>query len=162
LHSWLYDQRGGDDFLTKNENAESFIYEPEFNHDLLTLSSLSKQPWENDPFIRLLHKRYIHWYHILFGRHLNNKSRIIDEESQTVRYSGSLTEKLASLTMTVLSCIFPISAMVFLNHWKSTQTRIYIAVGIIAAFAFILVLFTNARRVEIFAATTALVDICML
>jgi len=52
--------------------------------------------------------------------------------------------------------------MVFLNHWKSTQTRIYIAVGIIAAFAFILVLFTNARRVEIFAATTALVDICML
>jgi len=38
LQEWLRDAKGGSDFLTKNNNVESLLYELEYKHDLITLS----------------------------------------------------------------------------------------------------------------------------
>lgn len=153
LRSWFHNPKGGADFLAKNNTAESFLYEKQHTKDLLTLGSLGAQAPENDPFARLLRKRVLHWYDVLIGQYLDNSKRMVDLENQTVRYEEGIVDKSANIIATVLSSVLPMVAIVILNRWESTQMRIYIAIGITAAFAFVLALFTNARRVEIFAAT---------
>lgn len=150
---WLKDPKGGNDFLVTNQNDESFLYAPESEHDLLTLSQIGAPRLEQDPFAHLARKRVLHWYHVCIGQFLNNSTRIVDEESGTVFYDESTVNKGANIIATVLSSVLPLIAIVILNRWKSTQTHIYISIGITAAFSFILALFTNARRIEIFAAT---------
>jgi hypothetical protein len=157
LRDWLADPKGGADFLAKNHNMESSLYEKETQHDLITMSQYSSRSPEQDPFARLLRKRVIRWYHIFIGQHRKNRSRIADEESNTIAYDESVVDKSANLIATVLSSVLPLVAIVILNKFKDTQTRIYIAVGITAVFALILSLCTNARRVEIFAATATYV-----
>ncbi|PVI02231.1 hypothetical protein DM02DRAFT_653699 [Periconia macrospinosa] len=153
LHEWLGDPKGGADFLAKNQNDESFLYEKDTRHDLVTMSLYHNRAPEQDPFARLLRKKVIHWYHICIGQHLRNRTRIADEESNTVVYDESIVEKGANLVATVLSSVLPLVAIVILYRFQDTRLRIYIAVGITAAFALVLAMCTNARRVEIFAAT---------
>ncbi|KAF2685245.1 hypothetical protein K458DRAFT_486862 [Lentithecium fluviatile CBS 122367] len=153
LRDWLRDSKGGADFLARNQNDESFLYEKDTQHDLITMSQYYRRSPEQDPFARLLRKRAIYLYHMCIGQHRKNKYRIADEESQTVAYDESMVERGANLIATVLSSVLPLVAIVILNQSQDTQKRIYIAVGITAAFALILALSTNARRVEIFAAT---------
>ncbi|OCK91643.1 uncharacterized protein K441DRAFT_664115 [Cenococcum geophilum 1.58] len=153
LQEWLRDAKGGSDFLTKNNNVESLLYEPEYKHDLITLSQLSGRSPEQDPFFRLLGKKVLRWYHFCIGQHRRNRSRIVDEESNIVDYSESTVQRAANIVATVLSSVLPLVAILVLDRFKDTRTRIHISVGITAVFAFILALFTDARRVEIFAAT---------
>lgn len=157
LREWLGNPKGGADFLAKNQNIESFLYEKDAQYDLITMSQYSSRGPEQDPFARLLRKRVIHWYHVCIGQHRKNRSRIADEESNTIAYDESVVEKSANLIATVLSSVLPLVAIVILDRFKHTQTRIHIAVGITAVFALILSLCTNARRVEIFAATATYV-----
>jgi hypothetical protein len=157
LQEWLRDSKGGSDFLAKNNNVESLLYEPEYKHDLITLSQLSGRSPEQDPFFHLLGKKVLRWYHFCIGQHRKNGSRIVDEESNIVDYSESTVQRAANIVATVLSSVLPLVAILVLDRFKDTRTRIYISVSITAVFAFILALFTNARRVEIFAATATYV-----
>lgn len=68
-------------------------------------------------------------------------------------YDASSIQRVANVVATVLSSVLPLIAILILDHFQNTRTRIYISVGITAVFALVLALFTNARRVEIFAAT---------
>lgn len=155
FQKWLRDPKGGNSFLDKNHNAETCLYKPfdpteelALSHDLFTLSP------EQDLLARLLRKWPLHWYHALIGQHLKNRSRIVDEESQSTLYEDYVVDRSAIFITTVVSSILPLVAIIILNHWERTRTRVYISIGLTVIFVFVLALFTSARRVEIFAATS--------
>lgn len=153
LRRWLQDSKAGADFLVKNMNPESFLYDEESARDLLTLSSRSKPSPESDAFTRFLIRKVVEYYHTYIGQYRNNDTRIVDAESGTVLYGESVVDKCARIIAALLSSVLPLLAMIILNIVQSTKIRIYVAMGITAAFASVLALLTSARRVEIFAAT---------
>jgi len=62
---------------------------------------------------------------------------------------------MSTLFATIASALLPIIAILVLYFVKSTLKRIYISIGLTAAFAVAMKLFTDAKKVELFAATAA-------
>jgi hypothetical protein len=63
--------------------------------------------------------------------------------------------RILQIVGTVLACLFPISSIVILYLVSSMAARLGIVVLFTALFALSLAVFTGAKRVEIFAATSA-------
>jgi hypothetical protein len=70
-------------------------------------------------------------------------------------HEGRLS-KATNFISTTIASTMPMIAILGLYFEESLLTRIYIAIGITAAFSAILVVFTNVRRVEISMATAGL------
>jgi hypothetical protein len=102
-----------------------------------------------------------HWpitlYHRIWGqKHKRTGGRIIDEETGLVDYHEGRLSKVTKLMSTIVASTMPMIAILGLYFEKSLLTRIYTAIGITGAFAAMLVVFTSARRIEIFMATAGL------
>lgn len=151
---WLRDSKGG---TSRLQEDLFFAWDRDFNHDLLTFH---KPPPDQDAFTKWMTRWPVTLYHRLWGhKHKRTGDRIIDEETGLVDYHEGRLIKATKLMSTTVASTMPMIAILGLYFEKNLLTRIYTAMGITAAFAAILVVFTNARRIEIFMATAGLATV---
>jgi len=80
-----------------------------------------------------------------------------EPESEISHYSEAHLTSAVHVLGTVMASLLPISAIVILYFVSSLLARLGIVVAFTALFSFALALITQAKRIEIFAATSALV-----
>lgn len=90
-------------------------------------------------------------YHWLFGKCIN-AGRILDEETGLTSYSDAKINRVSNIIATVLASTLPVVTIFVLNVLPNTNLRVGLTILFTAIFALVLVTFTSARRVEIFAA----------
>lgn len=77
--------------------------------------------------------------------------------SEITQYSDTRLLSIVSVISIVLACLIPISSIIVLYFVSSMLARLAILVAFTACFALCLSLVTQARKVEIFTATSAYV-----
>jgi hypothetical protein len=132
---------------------DSTIWEDKsLSHDLLTLNSTGS----DDAFTEWIARHVVKPFHDLVGRHIKKPS---DEfEGTLTDYSDKVITRVASLTATVISSVFPIVGVIILYFVTDLLAKIGLIAGLTAAFSLSLALVTDARRGEIWAATAAVSD----
>lgn len=90
------------------------------------------------------------------------KEKKLDPESQLSYYEDSKLDLASSLISVIISSTLPVLTIFVLNATETTAARIGFTVLFTAVFSILLVLFTSAKRVEIFAATATLVSLYVL
>lgn len=146
LKDWLRDQNLGHPFLEE--------------HEIGTWSDADKRQYmclqptatEDDSFSRFVSNVLLRAYHHFVGDRLNT-GETVDEISRHTSYSRSVVSRISNFGTTILACIIPVLTIFVLNILPSTNTRILVTLGFTVLFATVLAIFSNAKRVEIFAAT---------
>lgn len=72
-----------------------------------------------------------------------------------IRYEDSKVLRVANTLSTLISSALPITSIIALNYITRMIIRLLVIALFTMAFSLILSLVTNARRVEVFAATAA-------
>lgn len=99
-------------------------------------------------------ERLIPFFHSICGR-MFKKPVEWDPESGLSNYSDTAVATVLDLFGTVISSLLPVSSIAVLYTVTAMSHRLGIVAGFTALFSLALAVTTNARRVEIFAATTA-------
>jgi hypothetical protein len=81
--------------------------------------------------------------------------KAIDPDSGILHYSEQRLLKINNILISVLGAAMPIAAIVALYFVKTEGGRLGAMAGFTVVFALVLAIFTNARRLEIAAATAA-------
>ncbi|KAF5547725.1 hypothetical protein FMEXI_5051 [Fusarium mexicanum] len=149
LRDWLTDPKGGANFLAKTGTPELYTWKPK---DPSQYVSLHKTAEDSDPFTNFVKEVLTFIFHRLCGERLN-AARAVDVESGLVSYSENTLMRASNLFTVIVSSALPVLTIFALNSLHTTAQRIGLTVGFTVLFAVILELFTNAKRVEIFAAT---------
>ncbi|KAH7203409.1 hypothetical protein BKA60DRAFT_600485 [Fusarium oxysporum] len=149
LQDWLTDPKGGANFLTKTGTPELYTWKPK---DPSQYVSLHKTAEDSDPFTNFVKEVLTFIFHRLCGERLN-AARVVDVESGLASYSDSSLVRASNLFTVIVSSALPVLTIFALNSLETTAQRIGLTVVFTVLFAVILELFTNAKRVEIFAAT---------
>ena len=76
-----------------------------------------------------------------------------------VEWNDKSYKKMARVVIVIISTLFPTVAVLSLYLVKDMVARLGAVLGFSALFSIVLAVFTNARPVEIFAATAAYVDV---
>jgi len=107
-----------------------------------------------DPFSKWFINTVIPQFHRIVGHRIKKP---IDPESQSdiTQYSDKRLLSIISVISIVLACVIPISSIIILYFVSSMPARLAILAIFTACFALCLSLVTQARKVEIFAATSA-------
>lgn len=82
-------------------------------------------------------------------------SKVLDLEKGVLHYSEARLYRFNNILVSVISSALPVLAIVALYFVRDTGTRIGAMAGFTILFALALAIFTNARRLEIFASTAA-------
>jgi hypothetical protein len=151
FEEWLRDSKGG---ASRLHQDVLFAWDKEMKDDLL---AFREDPPDQDAFTRWMTSWPVSLYHRFWGhKHKRTGGRVIDVETGLVDYHEGRLSKATKLMSTTIASTMPMIAILGLYFEEDLLTRIYIAIGITAAFSAILVVFTDARRVEIFMATAGL------
>ncbi|KAN0119645.1 hypothetical protein V8E51_001853 [Hyaloscypha variabilis] len=145
--------------------ARWFTHEKTGNYPLL---GIDWQIWSKDstdlitihrrapysPFSRHLAKTIIPYLH---SRIFWRWKKHADPESGTglCHYEDRKVERVVDILVTVLASLIPIASILILYFVANTLDRLAITVAFTGIFAFSLTVTTRARRVEVFAATSA-------
>lgn len=119
-------------------------------YDLVALSDQSG----DSPFNSFMSERIVPIYHYLLG-HLYREPIPWDPKSGIALYSNETISLLLNVLGTAISCLFPVATIVALYYVKSMGVRLGMTAAFTGALSIFLSLMTNARRIEIFAATSA-------
>jgi len=148
LRSWIIRPKMGN--LPIGGLDQSTWSLPSTSHDLLAISRRTSA----DPFSRWISNTAIPFLHLKLFRRF--KTPIAeDPESEICHYEDDKVINFVQVLSTVIASILPISSIVVLYFVPNTLTRLLIVVGFTGLFALCLALTTRARRVEVFAATSA-------
>lgn len=148
LQGWLRDPKGGQNFL---QGAEAFTWDVKETAAYVTLASAYQ---EADIFTKFTTKVLGLIFHRLIGQKTRTGT-VVDEESGLVSYSDSGMSRASSIVSLMVSSVVPVLTIFALNSVKTTNVRIGLTMLFTAAFAGLLAIFSNAKRVEIFSATAA-------
>jgi hypothetical protein len=119
-------------------------------HDLIT----TVNPDTADSVSTWIVENLLPKYHYLLGKRY--KSALSwDPASDMYSYSDHAIKKSVDVLATMISCLFSILSIVTLYLVASMAVRIAIVAAFTATFCFCLAVMTAARRIEIFAATSA-------
>ncbi|KAK4222699.1 hypothetical protein QBC38DRAFT_503780 [Podospora fimiseda] len=117
---------------------------------------------ENDRFIDLVRYHVLRLWHYIGG----HRARTGDVEEITghTSYNIAPVAKVGWLVEFTLTSTLPVLAMFALNSVRNTKYRIAMSARFTVIFAAMIALFTDARRIEIFAATVtfAAVDVVFI
>jgi hypothetical protein len=130
-------------------SADSHAWDEDTEYDLI---SLSGQP-ETDLLNTFVSTFIIPVFHSLLGKHFKPPSPHLASAGIT-SYSDSRIARALDLFGTIISSLFPISSIVALYFVDNMGRRLGIIAAFTAVFSLCLAIMTNARKVEIFAATT--------
>lgn len=143
LQDWLEKKDGGN---FKLEGLDRNVWEE--GNDLLAIHPESF----DDSFTRLIHKRVISFYHKYIGLKFQAPT---DIENGLYKYEPGGILRAADIVGTLISSSLPILAVVVLCCVKSLLTRLGLVGLFTVLFSLALITITEAKRVEIFAATAA-------
>ncbi|KAK4642186.1 hypothetical protein QC761_0081900 [Podospora bellae-mahoneyi] len=118
---------------------------------------LSAPVKETDPCTTFITEKILRTYRHLLG-HRVNTGQAVDTDTGHSLYSPSRISKASSLITTVLASTLPVLAILVLNRLDSTDARTGVTAGLMALFALVIAVFSDAKRIEFFAATTTYVD----
>lgn len=150
LEDWLRDFRGDNPFLQSNE---AFTWADPNPSSYLCLSAPVK---ETGPCTTFITEKILRTYRHLLG-HRVNTGQAVDTDTGHTLYSPSRISKASSLITTVLASTLPALAILMLNRQDSTDARIGVTAGFMALFALVISVFSDAKRIEVFAATATYV-----
>jgi hypothetical protein len=140
--------------------ANNFLRNAEFDtwgeSDTSAYMCLNPKQYSNetDAFTRGIENIIVGPYHKYIGHRLKT-GKVLDEETGSRSYNSDRINTSSNVIATVLSAILPVLTIFVLNLLETTNQRIGLTVLFTAVFALMLVTFSSARRVEIFAATAA-------
>ncbi|KAH0434544.1 hypothetical protein CcaCcLH18_05287 [Colletotrichum camelliae] len=146
LKDWLRDKKLAHPFL---EDYEQLTWEE--NDERIYMCLRPKAP-EDDSFTRFVSRFLLRAYNHLRPRQTRH-AETVDEISGHLSYSPDFIRKLSNLGTTILACIMPVLTIFVLNIIHSTNIRILVTLIFTAVFALLIATFSNAKKVEIFAAT---------
>lgn len=182
LRSWLEGDGEGDGFLDEDE---AFTWTPPLDHDRRDAKMLERDFFtlhtrntEQDIFSQKLSSTLLDWWIMLrpYGRRIccnlpgrrkpkdaagkssfpySGPSKVLDLEKGVLHYSEARLYRFNNILVSVLSSALPVLAIVALYFIRDTGRRIGAMAGFTILFALALAIFTNARRLEIFASTAA-------
>jgi hypothetical protein len=116
--------------------------------DLVALSDSTAE----DPFSRWFADTVMPCFHHLIGRKF--KKPISDG---IYEYDETMLGSIANIASTVIASMLPLCSVIVLYLVRSNGLRLAIIAVLSACFSLALAVLTNARRIEIFAATSAYV-----
>ncbi|KAL8824006.1 MAG: hypothetical protein Q9191_005368, partial [Dirinaria sp. TL-2023a] len=153
LRTWLADPREGQSFL---RSADEYIWDSKHEYDLI---SLRKDACQDDPFSKWLADYPLDTFHNYISPSIW-RSRPCDEESGGepsgfVRYSDIKLARLSFGLSTGLASMFVVTSVIVLNSITRTLIRLIMIAVFAFLFSLIMFVFTNARKIEVFAATCA-------
>lgn len=138
--------------------------------DLISISQLDSR----DPFSKLAFHAIVPFWHKMIGRHfrvslllLVNQNCVIKSDllhkkpvteapaTGICHYSNSRLRGLIDIIGTLISSLLLISSIITLYFISNPLDRLWLIAGFTAFFSLCLALITDARRVEIFAASSA-------
>jgi hypothetical protein len=108
----------------------------------------------SDPFSQWFTHTVMPFFHHLVGVKFR-RSVSKDLGDELYEYSDATLRMIARATSTVIASILPLLSVVGLYFVKATGLRLGIIVLLSACFSLALSLMTNARKIELFAATSA-------
>jgi hypothetical protein len=147
LRDWLIRKKMGGCPILGND---CHTWEEVTEYDLITLVDSSG----NDSFTNWVCKSLVPGFHAVLGRYFK-ESVAWDLESGISDYSESTIHHILDICGTVVSSLLSISSIVVLYSVCDMSIRLGVVAAFTAVFSLVLALMTKARRVEIFAATTA-------
>jgi len=130
--------------------SDRHAWEEATQHDLVALIDSR----DTDSFTSWICRFVVPAFHTIFGRFVK-KPVVWDPESGVMDYSESKIRLFLDIFGTVVSSLLSISSIVVLYFVSNMSIRLGVVAAFTAVFALTLALMTRARRVEIFAATTA-------
>jgi hypothetical protein len=162
LREWIGDSQGG----SKPEafaHPEAWVWRAQDHRGERTESdfvAMAAPTVERDVFTQAVIYPLVALYHALWGRTHMRKQDVLDLESGIVEYNEEKLDRIGMVISTVLASVLPVVAVLGLFFVHSLLKRIYIMIGITAAFAGLLALLSDGkgRRIEIFAATATWVS----
>ena len=107
-----------------------------------------------DTFSRWIVEHVIVWFHHLFCGRRGSSPQDLESGSMAV-YDDEVVLRYTSYATTIVASSLPIVSTTILYFVQNMDTKVILAAVFTFAFAVCLVVFTQARRVEIFAATSA-------
>jgi hypothetical protein len=128
-------------------------WSPDHTYDLIAVQCRES----GDPFSSWLSDTLVPFFHNMFAKRFKQPLPE-DPESEICQYSESHLSTVVNILGTVLSSILPITSTVALYFVTDTLVRLGLSVAFTAMFSCCLALVSRARRVEIFAASSAYVD----
>lgn len=145
LKDWLRD-RNGRPFLTGYE-AETWA-----EIERRKYMCLKPRTAENDLFTRYISNVLLGVYHRIFGQRLGT-GESLDTATGHTSYSSPGISKISGIIATILASVLPVLTIYVLNQLSSANLRLGVTAAFTAAFAFIINVFSSAKRVDIFMAT---------
>lgn len=107
---------------------------------------------ENDLFTRYISNVLLGVYHRIFGQRLGT-GESLDTATGHTSYSSPGISKISGIIATILASVLPVLTIYVLNQLSSANLRLGVTAAFTAAFAFIINVFSSAKRVDIFMAT---------
>jgi hypothetical protein len=147
LRDWLRRPDMGD-FPILSHDKDAWHKETEY--DLIAISGRK----DTDSFTQWVSTSLVPTFHALLGKRCK-EPLLWHATAGVVHYSDSTINRILNLVGTILSSLFPIVSIVVLYLVNYMPARISIIAAFTAIFSLCLAVMTRARRVEIFAATTA-------
>lgn len=133
--------------ITSNDRD---VWSTEMEHDLVSV----QETINADNFSKAVSEWLVPIFHRVIGKYFKDPVSW-DDASGILRYSDTGVGFAVDVVGTVISSLFPIVAIVALYFVDQMSARLGIVAAFTAVFSLCLALMTRARRVEIFAATTA-------
>jgi hypothetical protein len=131
-----------------SDDREAWSTETE--HDLVSV----KDTMDADSFTVWVSEWLVPSFHWVIGKHFK-ESVSWDPTSGISWYSDTHVKVVLDVLGTVISSLFPVVSIVALYFVNAMPARLGIVAAFTAVFSLCLALMTRARRVEVFAATTA-------
>ncbi|KAK0509175.1 hypothetical protein JMJ35_008546 [Cladonia borealis] len=119
--------------------------------DFLVLSSKHRQ---RDRFERWTGDKLLSIFHRLLGKRFKN-TFVMDEELGVTEYRDAGISTAADIICTLLAPLLTTIPMFVLYFVKDIEKRLGIIMGFTMIFSISLAMFSSARRIEVFAATSA-------
>lgn len=119
----------------------------DLNLDLLA----PKLRQENDAFSRWLGEKFMTWIYHIFWYQVKKPQ---DLEAGITSYRDNTTQRYASYTTTIIASLLPILSIIILHCVNPMNTRLGLITLFTIAFTISMTVFTNAKRGEIFTATS--------
>ncbi|CZR67079.1 uncharacterized protein PAC_16978 [Phialocephala subalpina] len=125
-------------------------WDTEYTDDLLAI----KRREHADPVSRWFIDGFIPWFHNKFGSRF--KKPIPESPlSEVSQYNETPLLRIVNILGTLVASLLPISSIVILYFVNNAVVRLGIVVAFTAVFSITLLLITQAKRAEVFAATSA-------
>jgi hypothetical protein len=154
LQNWI-EGRGKRDGNYPLKGADSKIWGSSLDPQNQSFDLVAMKPEvATDVFSRLIVEHLVVWFFHLFCRKRNHEPEDLECGSMA-QYDDEVVFRYASYAMTIVACSLPIISMTVLYFVQNKDTKVILAAIFTFVFVACLVVFTRARRVEIFAAAAA-------